>query len=382
MPLAPPVIDRDPSCQLPARRSLCQLVALERPVFDRERLALREGAETADGICRVLDGDRTVVEIACLARAAGVPPGGDDADTRDEDDPGPCGVDRERTCLVVDVSLVVVAVPAGVLLDAAPECLAQLVGAARLQVGVHHERLVLRVDEVIGAGSADLAHLRRALGRSKRDRFRASVDLEDDAVGIGEQSTAERGKGSREEGNRALFPQLRDLGATQAETAARDATDCVGGSGDEFEGDSVAVIARPAPGDEPVPLQENRASRRIRLEEQRDPTGHVEAWPLIVEPDRLVAERLLGEPSAVGSRGQRDHGVRMRVIDVLGRDERVQQRLDRRPRLVGADRAPEQVVDHRRVVHSRRALVEATARPDGALRSRPARSWRDPCPIP
>ena len=41
----------------------------------------------------------------------------------------------------------------------------------------------------------------------------------------------------------------------------------------------------------------------------------------------------------------------MRVIDVRRRDERVQQRLDRRPRLVGAHGAAEQILDHRRVVH-------------------------------
>ena len=47
-----------------------------------------------------------------------------------------------------------------------------------------------------------------------------------------------------------------------------------------------------------------------------------------------------------------------------GRHERVQQRLDRRPRLVGADGAAHEVVDHRRVVHllplaQRQHVVEA-----------------------
>ena len=118
------------------RWSLCELVTLERPIFDGKRLALREGAEAAERICGVLDGDRPVVKIACLASTAGIAAGGDDADARDEDDPGSGGVNGERTCLVVDVSLVVVAVPAGVLLDAALECLAQLVGATRLRVGL------------------------------------------------------------------------------------------------------------------------------------------------------------------------------------------------------------------------------------------------------
>ena len=43
------------------RRRLRELVALERPVLDRERLGLAERAEPADGIGRALDRDRAPV---------------------------------------------------------------------------------------------------------------------------------------------------------------------------------------------------------------------------------------------------------------------------------------------------------------------------------
>ncbi len=59
---------RDPAGELAARRRLRELVALERPVLDRERLGLAERAEAAERVGRVLDGDRPVVEVARDAR--------------------------------------------------------------------------------------------------------------------------------------------------------------------------------------------------------------------------------------------------------------------------------------------------------------------------
>ena len=72
MPLAPPVIERDAAGELAARRRLRELVALERPVLDRERLALAERPEAAERVGGVLDRDRTVVEVAREARPARV----------------------------------------------------------------------------------------------------------------------------------------------------------------------------------------------------------------------------------------------------------------------------------------------------------------------
>jgi len=100
-----------------------------------------------------------------------------------------------------------------------------------------------------------------------------------------------------------------------------------------------------------VLLEQDGARLRIGLEQLRDPARHGEAGALVVEPDDLVAERLLGEPPPVGRGRERDHSIGMRVVDVVGMDERVQQRLDRRARLVRRKRRAKQVVDHRSVVH-------------------------------
>ena len=55
---------RDTAGELAARRRLRELVPLERPVLDRERLALAQRAEAAERVRRVLDGDRPVVQVA------------------------------------------------------------------------------------------------------------------------------------------------------------------------------------------------------------------------------------------------------------------------------------------------------------------------------
>ena len=174
--------ERDPARQLSARRSLRELVALERPVLDRERLALAERAKAAGRVGRVLHGDRAVVQVTRGSRPRGVGAARDDPDAGNERDTGPDGIDRELPRLVVDVALVVVAVPAAVLRDALRDRGRELVGAVRVGIEADDERLVLGVDQVVGARRPDLAHFRRSRRRSKRQGLGAAVDLEDDAV--------------------------------------------------------------------------------------------------------------------------------------------------------------------------------------------------------
>ena len=111
-------------------------------------------------------------------------------------------------------------------------------------------------------------------------------------------------------------------------------------------------------------LEQDRPRLGLLPEQVGDAPGHVEAGPLVVEPDRLVAERLLGQAAPARRGREGDDRVGMRVVDVVGRDERVQEGLDRRPWLVGADGAAQEIVDHLRIGHrvtvaERKHLVEA-----------------------
>src|SRR5439155_15715816 len=93
-----------------------------------------------------------------------------------------------------------VAVPVRVALHSSPQLGGEIVGAVRLWIECDDERLVLGVDQMVGAGRADLAYLGCPRRGGERDRLRASVDLEHDAVRVGEEGAAERGKGSNQEG--------------------------------------------------------------------------------------------------------------------------------------------------------------------------------------
>src|SRR5262249_35318172 len=105
--------------ELSAGRSLRELVSLERPVLDRERLALAERAEAPERVGGVLDGDRAVVQVPRESRTSRIRAGGHDPDTRHEHDPRPGRIHREGPRLVVEVALVVPAVPLRVLCDSA-----------------------------------------------------------------------------------------------------------------------------------------------------------------------------------------------------------------------------------------------------------------------
>ena len=221
--------------------------------------------------------------------------------------------------------------------DAGAERGVELVGAVALAVERDHERLVLGVDQVVGAGCTDLAHLGRSRRAREGDSLRASVDLEDHAVRVGEESAAEHRQRGGENGVRLPLPELRGLRAAQAEAACAAGVQRGGGPAHEIDRGAVALLRGVAPGDQAVLLEQHGARGRVLVEQLGDALRHREARPLVIEPDRLVAEDLLGR-GATGAR-QRDHRVGMRVVDTRRRDEGVQQRLDRRPRLARRKRA-------------------------------------------
>ena len=114
-------------------------------------------------------------------------------------------------------------------------------------------------------------------------------------------------------------PSCVTLRPAEAEARPAARADRLGSAGDELERGRVALGARLAPGDEPVLLEQHGARLRVRLEQLGDPLRHGEAGPLVVEPDGLVAERLLGESPPVGRGRERDDRVGVRVVDVRRR---------------------------------------------------------------
>jgi len=119
--------------------------------------------------------------------------------------------------------------------------------------------------------------------------------------------------------------------------------------------------------DAPVenPPSDRMDARWIAVDELRPELGERLARPL--DAVLVVAERLLREAAAVGAHGQRDDGVRVRVVDVRRADEGMEERLDRRPGLVGHERAAAEVGDHRRVVHRLAVAQRLTAGMNAAI---------------
>ncbi len=95
------------------------------------------------------------------------------------------------------------------------------------------------------------------------------------------------------------LPELRGLTAAKPEPTAAGSVERRGGTGDELDRVSVALLRRVAPGDETVPLEQHSACRGIRLQQLGDSLRHVEARPLVVEPDSLTAERFLRQAATV-----------------------------------------------------------------------------------
>src|SRR5262249_14743694 len=162
------------------------------------------------------------------------------------------------------------------------------------------------VDEVVGTGCTYLADGRRLDRGGEGDGLGASVDLEHNAVGVAKQGTAERGERAREEGHDVVLPGLRDLVAAEAEATRPRLRKGVGGTRDVLDSAVVALLGGVAPRDEPVLFEQYRAGTGVLLEKVADLLRHREAGTRVVEPDRLVAECVLGQPPPLRCRRQRD----------------------------------------------------------------------------
>ena len=159
---------------------------------------------------------------------------------------------------------------------------------------------MLRVDQVVGARRADLAHLGRARRGRERDGLGAAVDLEHDAVGVGEQRAAERGERLRRGGRpRVASPSSATLRPPSPKRPSPAASIASRGARDELDRARGSSPRRVSPQvTSPCFSSSTARAAGLLLEQLGDAARHVEAGALVVEPDGLVAERLLGELAA------------------------------------------------------------------------------------
>jgi hypothetical protein len=202
------------------------------------------------------------------------------------------------------------------------------------------------VHEVIGTGGADADE---PLGVDRRDELeRAWRPV--DAQHLGPLA------GHRAADRRQQVAQHAGVGRlAKAPREARDVpgarVDEAGGAVDGVDRAAVRLLRAVAPDDQAVLGKHDEPQLWVRAHRLADLLGQREAGADVRDPRRGRAEARVHEPLAVGRAREHADRVRMRVVHVRRGHERVQQRLDRRPRHRGIELAAREVGDHLLVGH-------------------------------
>ncbi len=252
-----------------------------------------------------------------------------------------------RVRVALDVGAIVVAERRRPL----PDPLAQDRRVLRRRVERDPQRQALRVDEVVGARRTDVGQLRRVARGHELEHARRRVDdqhlrpLARDGPAQHRQHLAQQ--------RRALV--LLDggavLDAAEARRAVRLRIDEVGRAVDGVERAAVGLLGGVAPDDEAVLGEHDELEPGVGAHRLADLLGQREPGADVRDPRGRGPEALAHEALAVARAREHVDRVGVRVMDVVGRHERVQQRLDRRARRGRVGLAAGEVGDHVLVGH-------------------------------
>ena len=132
---------------------------------------------------------------------------------------------------------------------------------------------------------------------------------------------------------------------------------------DDLERARLALLRRVAPGRDPVPAED----RPDRLGMRPADLGHVQAQleprPPPADPRDPVAEAAAGQLLAIGRGRERDPGIRVEVVDVVGLDQAVHRGVDRRRRPATPVEAEVERGDHLVLALDARVDVDQPAQP-------------------
>ena len=219
---------------------------------------------------------------------------------------GPAGSIGNWPRLLVEVALVVVAVPGRVLLDPARERGRQLGRVVRVGVELTTSGLCFVLIRWSGQGAP--IWLTSGARTEEANATASGLRSTSSTTPSASASRAPRsaGRDVREEDARPL-PRAPRLAGPPGRTGPAAAVDRPGGSRDEFDRGAVALLAASRPRSR---ARASRAAPPARCgcssRSSRDAPRHLEPGPLVVEPDGLVAEGLRRELAAgAGSRSGR-----------------------------------------------------------------------------
>ena len=342
------------AAELALRRHPLQLGLLERPILDAKRLQPRQRhviavAGEVLGLLRHLGlGHRPDVGRGALERVGaghhvdGVDEelGGDSrlalvlgeaeqAEPRHHHDRrvGVAQLRRLRVGVRVVVGLVIRAIPDRPLGDQR----LQLVQVLRGRIPRHEHRADARAQEVIGAAGPEAAQLLRPGRVGERHRVVGAIPVRH-GTPVGRSHAAQ----VRQDGHRRRLGIARSGHSRSTEhgpaAASRMVSDELPHLIDGADAAQVAGLLCVAPGEQAVPAEHDAVAAGMLLHHPPQHQRQLEPGPLPRQPRQLAAVGLveLGQlVLAVGAGRERDRPVRVQVIDVIERQERVQRRVDR-----------------------------------------------------
>ena len=320
--------ERDRALELARRRRERQLVELERPVLDRERLRVGERDEAAERGRAAHHGDRPVVQVAREPRRLQRASDRHHADALDEHDP------RARIGSTVARARGTprsTRAPAPGTRARAPR------RAARNERSRRRRRDRSRptaagacVDEMIGTGGADLRELCRTVAADEPEHGSATRRPGGCAARQPTPRRARAGRTSARSASRCSASSGPTFGRERLAAAVRSSTNAPHGSPLECRG--VRRLGRVAPGHEAVLREQDE------LASGRSATASATSFES-AKPGRMYGIQTASEPKH--SSASRSPSPAPTIAPIVSgcvwstcaaRDERVQQRLDRRAR--------------------------------------------------
>ncbi len=340
MPPAPPVSDA-------AREALrlghaLQLRFFQQPVFDVERFLLRQADVFVDAVRAAHHVDRVDVELAGDARGGLVLRERQHAHARDQVDDrvGVAHLRRRRALAALVVGRVIGAVIAQGLV----ETVHQAIEVGRGRVEVEHEGTDLGAQEMVRARGAQRGQ-RGKVGAADEFQHRVGIVEVAQLVFVLADLPAQQRHQARRNGGPLLRRQRRKFAATE-HRLPDVRREPVLGAPDDRHGRLVARPGGIAPGEQAMAFEDDALQLRLFLRQFFQFQAQVVARTLPRQPAQFTFEDLLGQRAAVLAGGDRDHRVRVHVVDVLAVDVGVQRGVDRCGARVQVERAVRQVADH------------------------------------
>ena len=329
------------------RRHALQFRFFEQPVLDVEGFLLRQGDVLVDSFGATHDFDGAVVELSRDAGFGLILAPSNHAEAGDEHD-GRVRIAHRRRVRAL-AGIIISGVVLAVLLEGGGELGLQRGGVFGLGIPIHVERLDLRAEEMVRAGSAELGEARSVLRVHEAENLLVVLDGADETLLIGDLAAEPWEDGG--EGRVSLLG-VEGLVEGAAEDLGVAALGLVLGVDegrgllDHGEGQFIAGLIVVGPGDEAVLAHHDGLHGWLLAGDVLHGEAELEAWAHPLHVGHLAGEDLLREGFAVLGSGDRDDRVRVHVVDVLARQEAVQRGVDRRSARIQVERRVIVHADH------------------------------------